>query len=769
MSPCENILTFLRIRPINCDAGLYSVRDNHLIVSIPGSSKKHQYTFDKVFDENCEQSEVYDDCCSPLIDSLINGRDSLLFCYGTSASGKSYTIKGPENNPGLIPRTIKELFNSNLDICTEPFASVINYKDFIINEGVSSYPGILIYISFYEIYNDQIFDLLSEDFLNLPQKPLKIGADKIGNHFIKGLTSVFVSSYEQAYQVYSIGLDNLRRNIQSTSLNSTSSRSHSFFKISLLNFSETNKENSHPKVTHFTIGDLAGSERAKKTNSAGDRIREGGHINNSLFTLSRCLYLTKEKQRNPNGKHFVPFNNSNLTKILKPHIMDKSKISIIININPDLNLFQETLISLTFGQTASQIILAKSPKRALVNLNNISPTSSYCSLNSNQEKMDIIEEISNGHYQNRQEIAEEFNQIMDDLVDEYEERLAEQKVNMDQLMEEKLNIMEDYYESTIKKLKSEWSSQQQEYDKKIENLEAQVKSFQEIPLQVPVTSECRDIDCQTTKAYDSEAEEKMKSLQDHYESYLKQVNSEWMAQIENYHKKYASIEEELEQIKAKYEVHANRPLVEKATNTSLDINHMIEEKVNILNEEHFSELEKLSKKWCRQEEVYEEKIADLEQQLDTFKAANADSDETMNQTITKTQTPFPREVKCQINTSAIVLKEKKGIYNSPSSTAMLYGEYLKACRETDGNSVKKSKKKIKEEKRPKRVQENIMSDTDEFAELLDTTTDSSIQSSRKRQRIAIKPPNPDHYTSDEDFVINGRVLRPRKTARRAIF
>lgn len=112
----EKLSTFLRIRPVNCENKPYSVTDSSsLYVSMADPSKNCIYKFSHIFDYNSDQCEVFNKCCSPLVDDLINNNDSLLFSYGTTASGKSYTMKGTCDNPGLIPQALTKLFDININ------------------------------------------------------------------------------------------------------------------------------------------------------------------------------------------------------------------------------------------------------------------------------------------------------------------------------------------------------------------------------------------------------------------------------------------------------------------------------------------------------------------------------------------------------------------------------------------------------------------------------------------------------------------------------
>lgn len=146
-----------------------------------------------------------------------------------------------------------------------------------------------IWISFYEIYNNQIYDLLAEGSNN----PLSIFHEANGNSaYVEGLVYLPVISADEAYGHFLVGRN--RNHIGSTSLNATSSRSHSFFNVRLI---RSNSRSNTIVTSTFTFCDLAGAERVNKTNNVGARFDESNKINKSLMNLNRCIKLIKDKQR----------------------------------------------------------------------------------------------------------------------------------------------------------------------------------------------------------------------------------------------------------------------------------------------------------------------------------------------------------------------------------------------------------------------------------------------------------------------------------------
>ncbi|CAG2068460.1 unnamed protein product, partial [Timema podura] len=150
-----------------------------------------------------------------------------------------------------------------------------------------------VFVSFAEIYNENLYDLLEPPMEVLrrhrdgPKKrSLQFGRDLKGNTYIKGLRQIKVSSADEAFQVLLFGQNNLQ--FASTELNSVSSRSHCIFSIILVRHADT-EDPVITTINTFSFCDLAGTERAKKTHNVGERLKESQNINTSLLVLGRCL------------------------------------------------------------------------------------------------------------------------------------------------------------------------------------------------------------------------------------------------------------------------------------------------------------------------------------------------------------------------------------------------------------------------------------------------------------------------------------------------
>lgn len=211
---------------------------------------------------------------------------------------------------------------------------------------------IYIWISFFEIYNESIHDLL--EFPSSSSKKrncLKVMCNS-GKTFIKDLTSVFTTNSDEANQLLTMGLNN--RLNASTNINDSSSRSHCLFMVDVIKHDKSNGIIQN----NYRFCDLAGSERVKKSATSGSRLKEAQNINTSLLVLGRCLDTTFNNQAKKKTE-LVPFRESKLTLFLQSAFAGKEKLTMIVNIWPITDFYEENLHVLNYASTANKIVYKK--------------------------------------------------------------------------------------------------------------------------------------------------------------------------------------------------------------------------------------------------------------------------------------------------------------------------------------------------------------------------------------------------------------------------
>ncbi|CAK67895.1 unnamed protein product (macronuclear) [Paramecium tetraurelia] len=312
----SNIKVFCRIRPLNQkETSLinYNIRDQTMQLG------EQKFTFDKILDSNANQQQVYDEIGKPIIDQILQGFNATLLMYGQTSSGKTYTMIGDQQQPGIIKRTINDLFDA---IESSPTESEFRIK-----------------ISIVEIYKEKVKDLL-----DINKQDLKVREMANQGFYIQQVTQLWVSDKDEIYNALQKGLVN--RQVGYTNLNDMSSRSHLLFQMTVI-------MNNEIEGTSYTgqliMADLAGSENASKAGTTGTSLQEGAFINKSLLTLSNVINGLSEKQQH------VPFRESNLTKLLWNGLSKNSMTSLIITCSPCITNESETVSTLRFGVRAKMI------------------------------------------------------------------------------------------------------------------------------------------------------------------------------------------------------------------------------------------------------------------------------------------------------------------------------------------------------------------------------------------------------------------------------
>ncbi|KAF2116415.1 P-loop containing nucleoside triphosphate hydrolase protein [Lophiotrema nucula] len=282
------------------------------------------FTFDRVFDMACRQSDIFDYSIRSTVDDILNGYNGTVFAYGQTGAGKSYTMMGSdmddEEGKGIIPRIVEQIFASML---ASP--SNIEYT---------------VRVSYMEIYMERIRDLLNPVNDNLP-----VHEEKNRGVYVKGLLEVYVSSVMEVYEVMRRG--GTARAVAATNMNQESSRSHSIFVVTI---TQKNLETGSQKSGQLYLVDLAGSEKVGKTGASGQTLEEAKKINKSLSALGMVINsLTDGKSSH------IPYRDSKLTRILQESLGGNSRTTLIINCSPSSYNDAETLSTLRFGMRAKTI------------------------------------------------------------------------------------------------------------------------------------------------------------------------------------------------------------------------------------------------------------------------------------------------------------------------------------------------------------------------------------------------------------------------------
>lgn len=289
-------------------------------------SKDHTFGFDQVFDENTSQAEVYESTTRNLLDSVLDGYNATVFAYGATGCGKTHTITGTAQQPGVIFLTMQELFERIADRTDEKITEVS--------------------LSYLEIYNETIRDLL------VPgggKQGLMLREDANQAVSVAGLSSHHPQNVQEVMDMIVRG--NEYRTMSPTEANATSSRSHAVLQINVSQKDRNADVNEPHTMATLSIIDLAGSERASATKNRGERLTEGANINKSLLALGSCINALCD----PKKRNHVPYRNSKLTRLLKFSLGGNCKTVMIVCISPSSQHFDETQNTLRYANRAKNI------------------------------------------------------------------------------------------------------------------------------------------------------------------------------------------------------------------------------------------------------------------------------------------------------------------------------------------------------------------------------------------------------------------------------
>ncbi|KAL9006847.1 MAG: hypothetical protein Q9188_000378 [Gyalolechia gomerana] len=293
----------------------------------PGRRSKDQtFGFDRVFDENTSQAEVYESTTRDLLDSVLDGYNATVFAYGATGCGKTHTITGTAQQPGVIFLTMQELFERIADRTNEKVTEVS--------------------LSYLEIYNETIRDLLVPGG---SKQGLMLREDANQAVSVAGLSSHHPQNVQEVMDMIVRG--NEYRTMSPTEANATSSRSHAVLQINVSQKDRNADVNEPHTMATLSIIDLAGSERASATKNRGERLTEGANINKSLLALGSCINALCD----PKKRNHVPYRNSKLTRLLKFSLGGNCKTVMIVCISPSSQHFDETQNTLRYANRAKNI------------------------------------------------------------------------------------------------------------------------------------------------------------------------------------------------------------------------------------------------------------------------------------------------------------------------------------------------------------------------------------------------------------------------------
>ncbi|XP_043960556.1 kinesin-like protein KIF20A [Gambusia affinis] len=360
----------------------------------------HKFSFSKVFGPQTTQGELFEDTVRSQVFDFLEGENALIFSYGVTNAGKTFTIQGTPKDPGILPRALDAVFSyigglqykgmdlkphlmngaqfldveqvkqertakmtvlasvkeecdhQRLSSSSEPsISSDITLSSFSSSNNLTEASGdqFALWVAFFEIYNECVYDLLQPS-QSRKRSSLRVCDDGAGNAYVKDLKWINIQNLSEANKLLQFG--NKNRSAAATKMNQSSSRSHSIFTMKLLKIDGQTVE----RISEFSLCDLAGSERCNKAKTFGERLKEAGNINNSLLILGKCIGALRSGQADGTKVAYVPFRESKLTKLFQAFFCGKGRAAMIVNINQCASTYDETLHVLKFSAVAKQVV-----------------------------------------------------------------------------------------------------------------------------------------------------------------------------------------------------------------------------------------------------------------------------------------------------------------------------------------------------------------------------------------------------------------------------
>ncbi|CAF4600164.1 unnamed protein product [Rotaria sp. Silwood1] len=540
-----------------------------------GQIRESRYEFSHILTDNICQSAAFKELALPLLEDLILGKSSVLFTYGITGSGKTYTMMGPLNNPGLIPRSFDVIFNSvgpylgkkyllrsdrqnsyeiqsESDILLErqrkelqmarngnnprikvPELSNARTLDTtsLWNPQLNENCSYFLFVTFVEIYNNYIYDLFDDDILNKAPQSKQLREDNRGRPYIKDVKEIEVRTSEEAIDLLNMGLK--RRRIAHTQLNTESSRSHSVLSMRLVRFHNDIPPTSLTKddltISTIHLVDLAGSERVNRAKTVGERVKEASNINSSLMVLRQCFEILRENQAQGTSK-MVPYRESKLTSFFKSYFDGEGRIRMILCVNPTVDGYEEIQHALKFGELTKDVMVPRS----------LPPPPPPPPVPPKTTRIAVLRETDNQQQQNAQAVLfTEFNaqaliapfppleySLLDGagddeailILQEHLRRRIEERQRLNMLIQEQHDFLRKFtlelvsdYESTMSN-HDDLSKENEQQTKTIRHLQTRIKVLEKSQNDLYKTTSQIDRDNKTLKTQIEERNNEIKSL-----------------------------------------------------------------------------------------------------------------------------------------------------------------------------------------------------------------------------------------------------------------
>lgn len=445
----------------------------------PINEMAKNFTIDEVFSDTTTQAEIHERVGRPIVKNVLKGYNGTVLAYGQTGSGKTHSMMGPagggldvfsKDSPhykmrGIVPRMVEELFQR-------------------LNAIPRAERTWTVAVSIFEIYREEIFDLLAPSSTGNP--PNTFGSDGNGGReryriredllsgqgiYIESLEKPEVQTAEEVIALIRYAAN--KRKTAVTNINETSSRSHSLVVIYLDQVDYTSVREGQRIVSRLNLVDLAGSEKLHKTNAVGERLEEAKKINLSLTLLGNVIYkLTDGKSG------YVPYRDSKLTRILQESLGGNSITTLVCHCSIAMYNREETLSTLRFAQRAKRVRnkpqINKDLSAKELKLQLVAAEHKIISLeNKLQVKSDIIARLRDS----REAQDDELQSLIESLMHELEQLREEVALKEEELGHEKGRA--NLYRREAERMTSVCEKEREQHAKELQALQRTLEDTQE--------------------------------------------------------------------------------------------------------------------------------------------------------------------------------------------------------------------------------------------------------------------------------------------------
>ena len=526
----SEIKVYLRQRPLlsgeeHADFDI----DENCVIARPtqkGGSSTHyaerKFTFTEVFPEESKQEDLFDVIAMPLLKKFIRGYDGLLFAYGATSAGKTFTVRGTEENPGLIPQIVRTLLG--------------------VEQPRDAERGL--FVSCVEVYNERIHDLLGDS-----KVPMRIGKDAFGFTVVKNVSEVEIKRIDDLKQI--LATMDKAKSVCATSFNANSSRSHCIFMLKLISIPvdprtrQRVNDLSKIKASRLSIVDLAGSERVSPTETSSKMVSEACNINKSMLVLGRCIRDIRKIRMGVKGLQ-VPYRESKITELFRdffdPVTSRKTYCSIIINISPATKQFDDTLFALQFAAEAVECSVRSTEPDDDDDDEDL--IMKKIDGEEEQEEKDLIDfnDISRIH-QEMTERCRKIHQELDNSLTEIRAHSGDTPSKLQEMLAQKAR--KEQYKKALEEARRELArlqTKEKELDEKIEDVETKTKRLMEGAKEIAQRNQSAKSDLENMEMSTRKLEDGLLKIHQRLVDLKAQFKKEYEDEMNTFNAKYKELQ-----------------------------------------------------------------------------------------------------------------------------------------------------------------------------------------------------------------------------------